>query len=307
MLDKPQFWAQRLGEAGIRNVRLRLRRAGDRSGIEEAGTPDRPVYRVTAVLDSRDRLVVENKRFSRSDVGRLAAWLNNLARNRPAGESEKESAGPFGLPRNQFEQITVDLSQTVSFSTLGQPRNQVLEAIAGRTVFPVKLTPQVFALAGEEKMKAELRGFSVGTALAYTLRTFDMGFTPKLDPKDKYRYKILPLSGQFKTWPVGWSSKKPNRELLPKLFDFLTVNVQGVPVTQVLDAVSQRLKTPVLYDPISLKKQGLDPATILVDSPSNRTSYAVLLRRVLFQAKLENEIRVDDAGTVFFWIVARKR
>lgn len=307
MLDKPQFWAERLGEAGINNVRLRLQHASDRPGIEVAGTPDRPVYRVTAVLDSQDRLVIENKRFSRGDVGRLAAWLNDLSRTRPSGESEEDAAGPFGLPKSQFDQITVDLSQPVGFSTLGKPRREVLEGLAKRTVYPVWLTPEVLKSAGDEEMKAELAELSVGTAISYTLRTFNMGFEPKLEPQDKYRYKIIPLSPNVKTWPVGWKAEKPNRELVPKMFEFLNANVEGVPISQVLDVVSKRLGTPFLFDPLSLKKHELNPETALVTSPSKRTSYAVLLRHVLFQAKMESELRVDDEGKPFFWITSWKR
>ncbi len=307
MLDKPQFWAERLGQAGISSVKLRLRRAGDHHGIEVAGTSDRPVYRVTAVLDSQDRLVIENRRFSRGDVGRLAAWLNDLSRTRPSGKSEEEAAGPFGLPKSQFDQVTVDLSQPVGFSTLGKPRREVLEGLAKRTVYPVWLTPQVLESAGGEEMKAELAELSVGTALSYTLRTFDMGFEPKLEPQDKYRYKIIPLSPDVKTWPVGWKAEKPNRELVPKMFEFLNANVEGVPIAEVLGAVSKRLGTPVLYDPLSLKKHGLDPEKALVSNPTTRTSYAVLLRRVLFQAKMESELRVDDEGKPFFWITSWKR
>ena len=307
MIDKPQFWARRLGEAGIRNVKLRLRRATDRPGIETGGTPDRPIYRVTAVIDSRDRLVIDNKRYGRGDVDRLAAWLNALARKGPPGETETEAAGPFDIPKSQFDQIAVDLSRPVGFSTLGKSRRDVLKGLAEEGVFPMPLSKEVLELAGDVKMKAELKDLSLGTARAYTLRTFDMGFTPKLEPQNKYRYKIIALTPDVKTWPVGWASEKQRRELVPKLFEFLNVNVENVPIAEVLGAVSKRLEVPVLYDPVSLKKHKLDPEKEIVSAPNVRTSYVILMRRVLFQAKMESELRVDDAGTPFFWITWWKK
>ena len=307
MLDKPQFWARRLGEAGIRNVRLRLRRASDRPGVEVGGSAERPVYRVLAVIDSRDRLVVENKRFGRGDVNRLADWLNTLARKGPPGEREEEAAGPFDIPRNQFDQIAVDLSRPVGFSTLGKPRKDVLKGLAQESVFPMPLSSAVLELAGDEKMTAELKTLSLGTALAYTLRTFKMGFTPKLEPQNKYRYKVIALTPEIKTWPVGWEPEKRRQKLVPKLFEFLNVNVQGVSVAKVLAVLSKRLDTPVLYDSVSLKKHNLDPEKAIVSAPSKRTSYILLIRRVMFEAKMESELRVDDAGTPFFWITSRKR
>ena len=60
-----QDWARALNRAGIRNTKFRSARPSDQPGIEVRGTEDRPIYAVTATINSRNELTIAGKRFRR--------------------------------------------------------------------------------------------------------------------------------------------------------------------------------------------------------------------------------------------------
>ena len=111
-----QEWAQALGKAGIRNVRIRSGTEDDKPGIVTEGDADRPVYVVTGVIKSRDEIVLPGARFRRGDMARLAAWLKDLAENGPSAGREAKS--PLGLSGADFSKVRKDLAATVGFSTV---------------------------------------------------------------------------------------------------------------------------------------------------------------------------------------------
>ena len=43
-----------------------------------------------------------------------------------------------------------------------------------------------------------------------------------------------------------------------------------------------------------------------VSHPQHRTSYSIALRKMLFQAGLKFEVRVDEAGKPFLWVSSVK-
>jgi hypothetical protein len=90
------------------------------------------------------------------------------------------------------------------------------------------------------------------------------------------------------------------------MFEFLNVNVQGVTVLKVLDAVRERLNVPVLLDHNAMARHGVEPDRSFVNMPQSRTTYSLLLRRTLFQAGLKSEVRVDEAKTPFLWVTTVK-
>ena len=51
------------------------------------------------------------------------------------------------------------------------------------------------------------------------------------------------------SWPVGWPSEKPERELVPKLFEFLPVEIENVVLSESLEAVRGRLDLVLVSHP----------------------------------------------------------
>ena len=107
-------------------------------------------------------------------------------------------------------------------------------------------------------------------------------------------------------WPIGWPPEKPLAQTVPSLYEFHNVNVQNATAAKALAAIAARLKVPVLMDYNAMARHGVDPAKTLVSFPSARTTYSLALRKLLFQAGLQFEVRLDEAGKPFLWITTVK-
>jgi hypothetical protein len=321
-----QDWGQALAGAGIKNVRFRSATSADKVGIEVQGEAERPLYIVTGKVLSRDELELPGARFKRSEVKRLAQWLDDLAQNGPPDKRPKIVA--FGLTAAQFEKVKKDLAVPVGFSTAGSARRDVMEKIARKLSFPLRFedsllpspetgeglgvragrgeTPKFTPGLDEDKVEDEVSELSCGTALACLLRPAEYCFIPQ-SAGNQIKYSVLKTQPNIKEiWPVGRKPESPSPEVLPGLFEFLNVNVQNVSAATVLDAIGKRLKTPVLYDRAALAKYKIDPAKAMVSFPRARTNYSMALEKMLFPAGLEFEIRVDEAGTAFLWVTTVK-
>jgi hypothetical protein len=314
-----QEWAQALGKAGIRNVRIRSGTEDDKPGIVTEGTADKPVYVVTGIITSRNEILLPGARFKRGDVTRLAAWLKDLAEKGPA--AGRKPTSPYGLSGDDFAKIRRDLATPVGFATLGMTRQQVVEKIAGQLKLPLKLDADVARALGNDKLEDELTDLSCGTALACVLRPVGYCMTPQVSD-GQMAYVVGKSDGKpadsnvanaslatLKAWPIGWTSSKSNQDAVPALYEFRNINVKDVSAATALDAIGKRLNTPVLYDRRALAQQKIDPGKTMVSLPNSKTFYASALRRMLFQARLKFEVRFrfDDAGAPFLWVTTIKQ
>lgn len=298
-----QEWLRRLAQAGVTGFRIRVKQPSDKPGVEVRGTGDTQIYAVTGVIVSDNEVVLPGARFKVTNLAPLRQWLDELARQGPPERRPPQSA--FGLDLPQFERVHADLARPVGFDTAGVSRRQVLQKIAGQVQLPLRLDAHRLKTTDEDQVSEDLSGLSCGTALAYVLRPMGWCLVPQAGGSGP-EYAVVPSSPELKAWPVGWQPDKPERELLPALYEFLNVNVQNVAVTEVLKAVSKRLEVPVLWDYSALARHGIQPEKAIVNLPKTRTTYSLLLRKVLFQARLKSEVRVDEAGKPFLWVTTIK-
>ena len=298
-----QQWVQVLSTAGVKNVRIRAAAATDRVGIEVRGTEQSPLYVVTGVVRSADELLLPAGRFKRRDAARLARWLDDLALHGPADRRESKSA--FGLSGKQFAQIREDLSQPVGFPTSGMVRREAVEKIGRRLLLPLQLDPGLTQVLKEDKIGEELKALSCGTSLAYVLRPVGLCLVPR-QRAPRPVYAVVEAKPGLEVWPVGWEAEGPRREVLPALFELHNVNVEGVSATVALEAIAKRLKVPVLIDHNALARYGVEPEKVIVSHPRRRTMYSIALRKILSQARLKSELRVDEADKPFLWVTTIK-
>jgi hypothetical protein len=302
-LTAQQDWARGLGQLGLTNVRLRSKQPADQPAVEKHGTENAPIYAVTGVIVSDDVLQVPGRRFKRSDLTAFRRWLDDLVQQGP--EEQRPVKVAFGLDAQQLQLVQNDLGQSLGFSTEGVSRPEAIEKIARQLRYRLKLDGQKLAMGDEDKISEELSRLTCGTALAYLLRPLGLCLVPQ-GAAGGVEYAVMASAADLKAWPVGWEPEKPERELAPGLYEFLNVNVQGVAVTEVLKAVNKRLELPVLWDYSALARHGVEPAKTAVTLPKSRTTYSLMLRKVLFQAKLKSEIRVDEAGKPILWVTTVK-
>jgi hypothetical protein len=301
-LTAQQEWAKRLGTAGIANVRLRSAHDGEEPVIHSEGSGPTAVHRVLGILTPDEVLVLPGRRFRVTEVRQLIQWLDDLARKGPDERQAPKTA--FGMELEQFKKLHDELSKPVGFSTAGVSRQEVIRQIAQQSSLPIAGVPDAKSAGDDDKVVEELSSVSCGTALAYVLRPLGMCLVPQ--PANGRTTLAIVGSGSKEIWPIGWPLDKTQDKTLPTMFEFLNTNVQGVPVTKVVDAVRKRLEVPALWDYSAMARYGIEPEQAIVSVPQGRMSYSLLLRKALFQAKLKSEIRIDEAGKPLLWITTQK-
>lgn len=296
-------WIQTLNKAGAARVQIRSPQSQDKLGVEVQGTADRPVYVATGMLLPSGELMLPGARFRRSDVARLTQWIADVAENGPPDHRDAKTA--FGLAAAQMEQVRTDLAQPVGFSTVDKTRSEVLQQIAAHLRFPLRADASAVRELASDKVVEELTELSCGTALACVLRPAGYCLAPQRSGRD-LSYSVTQARAGLDVWPVGFKPTAPAKDVLPALYEFLTVNIQGVSAARAMDAIGKRLKVPLLIDHNALARYGIDLEKVTVSAPQGRTTHSLVLQKILFQARLKPELRVDEAGKPFLWITTIK-
>jgi hypothetical protein len=299
-----QQWHETLAAAGADNFRLggnNLRKIEIETVPGAAG----PHYRVLGVISQRGELLVPGGRFAVSDKGGVARWVAGL---KTAGPPRKpgEKPAPFGMPAAQLDLAAHDLAKVVDFSTAGITPIELLTQLGNKLAYQVTAEPAVAEqLRRSEKIPGELKGLACGTVSAAVLRRDGLALVPKVSTGGQIEYLVEKAREGQDVWPVGWAPERPLPELLPDLYSLRNVQIDGNPASQVLQIVADRVKLPMIFDEQSLVLKKIDPSKVMVKIPEAKISYEGVLGRMLFQAGLKHEVRLDDAGKPFLWVTAR--
>ncbi|MBW3600844.1 MAG: hypothetical protein KY475_26705 [Planctomycetes bacterium] len=294
-------WIEVLKDLGFENLRIRRAQGGERAEVQTTGAGDSAVYRVTGILSSSNLLIVPTGRFRLSDRGEIAKWVESLK----AGGVEELTAPrtAFGLTEREFLELHEKLAAPVEFSTKDQSAFESIKTLVRALPVRVDLDPGArAALEADWQVPEEMRGMSRGTALAAMLRPLGLAFIPERQAGGRVNLKIARGRDLEESWPVGWPSDRNPRETAPNLFKFLNVEIADTPVSETLAAIQGRLEMPFLYDHNALARERIDPAAVNASLPAGRTYYMLILKRILSQAKLFADLRVDDAGQPLLWI-----
>jgi hypothetical protein len=300
-ITAPRQWLQLLTGIGIENVRIRGARANDKPLAENRGDAQHPRYHVVGILTANDRLRLPGGEFADSDRQRLADYFTRLAAD--GAESMTAERGRFGLTKAEYTAAHADLAQPLGFATQGQSLRAVLDRAQGK--FSLPLVPDAAAnriIEAAAPVKDDVSGLSAGTALAIVLRSTGLALRPDKSVGEPLALRIVPAGSVEDVWPIGWEAKASPGETAPALMEFLNVEIEGYTLQEAIDAIAPRLKLPIFWDHAALAAHKIDPATIQVHVPRTRTFYKRILDRVLAQARLNAQLRVDDAGTAFLWI-----
>lgn len=300
-VEDSRDWLMMLSKAGLEGVRIRSGEEGDRPELTTGGTEASPIYRVVGVLTADGRLLLPGGKFAKGDRAGIARWAEKLKSGGEEGLTTKP--GAFGLLPRELVAVHTALAAPVNFSTLDGEPKEVVDKLANNLSLKVVLDASAEkALAADEKVADELLGISSGTGLAAILRPYGLVFVPVKMGQDDIQLRITSSRDVEKSWPVGWPSEKPSRDLLPDLFKFLNAEVKETPLGESLEAVRARLDVPLLVDHNGLARLRVDLKTTNITLPKTNTFYARILERMLSQAKLKYELRVDEAEKPLLWI-----
>jgi hypothetical protein len=314
-ITAPREWLQLLTAVGIDNVQIRGIRAGDEPQLENRGTAQRPRYHVVGILTSRHQLRLPGGTFSRGDRAKLKDYFERLTVD--GAESLTAPRGRFGLTEKEMTAVLADLAQPIEFPTKGQPVRDVIERLQATSKAQFALDARFDnELRNAQPCRDELKGLTAGTGLAILLRSNGLALRPEKSRGQSVTYRIEPIADEaidketlgkvddddMNFWPIGWEPHETPGELAPSLFEYRNAEVSGFTLEETLTAIGQRVKTPFYVDHAALAAHRIDPAKIQVHLARTRTIYKRVIDRVLAQAKLGSQIRVDEAGTPFLWI-----
>ena len=288
-----QDWVRALAQ--LKSVRVRS--ANVRAAKPEVKRSGNTVN-VTAVIGSDNELKLPGKSFSISQVPAIQAWIEIQRSGGPVEQAKDR----FGLSTAQVQQVHDALKVTIDSATKDQNAVDVIAAIAAKTGHAIRFSGSTRDSLRDVSVTSELQGFASGTALAMVLRSAEQVFFPRVTPAGEFELVVVREGGVAESWPVGWETSLKQQEVVPKLFDYLEIEITETPIRQVLTAVESRIATPFFYDEALLAVLKLDLAETKVSIPAGRTTYSRLMRQAVFQARLKSELRVDERGKPFYWV-----
>jgi hypothetical protein len=296
-------WHKLLTELGVTDLQIRLAQGADDTSVEVREAAGGKSFHVRGVLAANGTLRLPGGKFSLRDRAALKKWIANLSDQGLEGVTHKPSA--FGLLPSQLVQVHDDLQRPVTVATRQQPARDLVRQLRAPLGLKVLVEPEAEQALQELVVEDDLRGLSTGTALAALLRPAGLVLRPERPEGGTLRYRVAKPVRGLESWPVGWVSPEPAARLVPELFESINVEIAETPVAEVVSTVAQRLGLVVLYDHNSLAAKEIDPAAVLATLPQKQLTYSLVLKRVLAQALLEHEVRVDEAGKPLIWIRAR--
>jgi hypothetical protein len=235
----------------------------------------------------------------------MTSWLNELKTYGPQGSPEGKPL--YGLTAAQFGDVKADLATKAAAATKGLTRAEALRKIAEGLKLQVFVEPGAAKVLAGEKVDVDAQGLSAGTALAYLLRPAGLAMRPERLPSGEIRYVVAQGAAVPEPWPVGWPLAQRRQEVLPQLFELIDVEIEQVPLRKALDVIAERANLPVLVDQNSLVKNDVDIDEAKVEFPAKKSTYSLVLTRLLGQARLMYEVRQDEAGKPFMWVTTIKQ
>ncbi len=307
--EHAQAWGQRLQQLEI-SFQTRQAVVGDKPQIKEQKLGRLRRVTVTAVLDRNGKILCSDRNFTLAESDKLAEWIRELraygAQGAPQGQPR------FGLDDRQFAAVFKALTPKVETDTQGMKLDAVLGKLPLPESFPLRMTPEarhaVMALDPEKALRQSFRGLSIGTALAAALSEFGLAFRPLRTPGGSIELAVSPRSEDADHWPIGWplDPDKPQGQLVPNLFKMVPVNLEDVPLPDVLAATAKASEVQIVIDYHAIDNQHIDLTELKVNVPSRKTTWGLLLKQVTFPHKLGRRIVTDESNRPLVLITTLK-
>lgn len=300
-------WSKRLDGVGFSGVEIRSAVRGERLGVRNIGTGERPVYRVTGRLTAGGTLQLPGKQFSINQSGAIRDWVTAL---REGGVEEVlEEKVAFGMTQRELLQLHEALGGVVERSTEGEETSELVREIADSLELPWGVASGAqtdFDRAG--KAASECQGLSVGTTLAVLLKPHGLVLGVKREASGETRLEVMTADTAEEFWPVGWPVEGRPSRVVPMLEEKIKVDIKEFPIDQALGAVAKKCDLPLLFDFESLEVSGADLSEMKVSYSHANAPYWAILQRLVSQPRpsLRYELRTDDKGLPFLWVTTRR-
>lgn len=314
----PQRWGRAFDEIGI-SCRIRQGLADEIAAITEEQVGATRRISIIGLLDRQGRITFPEASFTLADQVDFRNWIAELERYGVQGNPEGQEN--WGLDEPQLVELLGHLAQPILAETKGLPVNQVLDELPFPEGMELRLPiaegtatlPRTTVDPGESAavsldrsvaVRHELNGMSLGTGLAILLSDQGLGFRPARNPDESIDLEVIPLVDVLDPWPIGWDvgDVTPRDQIYPTLFEFFPINIQDVSFVQTIDTISERSGVPILVDYRLCADRGVDLAAVRVTVVERQSAWGLVLRRVVSQARLTFDYRLDEADRPFLWV-----
>jgi hypothetical protein len=300
-ITAPREWLQLFADLGIENVRIRSATGTDKPLVDNRGDAANPRFHVVGILTANEELVLPGGRFTSGDRQKIADYFARLSAD--GAEAMTAQRGRFGLTEQELAAAHAELAQPLGFATKGQSLRAVLDRAQAKLnmrLVPDAAAEQIIRTAGP--VADDVENLTAGTGLAIVLQSFGLALRPERKTGQRPTLGIVPIDAADDRWPIGWDPTRSPGQTAPALMEFINVEIEGYTLAEAMNAMQPRVKLPFYWDHAALAKDKIDPAKIQVHIPRTRTFYKRILDRALMQAHLAGKLRIDEAGTPFFWI-----
>jgi hypothetical protein len=261
---------------------------------------------VVGRLEKDGSVTFSDRRFTTADGAKIRDWINGLKAYGAQGSPHGKAM--WGLSKSQFEPLFGALSVVLKTDPQSGPLNKALDLFTVRSKYPFRFSADATEhLESDRVPKAVERsygGLSEGAALAAMLNEFGLGFHPQRTPSNKLELAFIKLASKQEVWPVGWPLEEDPPKVAPELFKSGEVELNDEPLMDVLLAVGDLIKIPVLFDEYRMKADGIDIKTFKVSHKRKKTLWSAALKHVCFQARVKWELRSDEAGHPLLWVMS---
>jgi hypothetical protein len=303
-----QTWRPLFEQMGV-DVQIRSGNINDKPEIKESEIAGMRRVTVIGQLDRQGRIILADRVFTRDQSANLAKYLEELKTFGPQGN-------PFGKPlwglnAEQFSDFYKAFSGKVDKPATGKTLAKAIEELGISEAYPIRMSKSAedwlaSEFPSEPAFRQSVEGFSRGTAFALLLNEYGLGFKPVRTPAATIEIEVETLQKTTDVWPVGWQLKDSRQKTAPGLFQLGPIDLENVPLLDVLNAVSLKAKIPVRYDHYRIEAQNLDLSKMLVNYPPRQTSYSLLLRGATNAHLLAYDLKIDELGQPFLWIAPLK-
>lgn len=299
-----QEWAQAFEQIG-RSVRIRSGRADEQPEVRDDSIAGARRVTVIGKLESNGRVVFPDRTFDTNEVIELDAWLKELEEFGVQGNPDGQPL--WGLNEQQFGEIYAALSEQVVDDVRDLPLEDAVERLQIAESYPIRWSNDAERILRDDNapvrtVRQSLAQFSKGTALAIMLSERGLGFHPLRTPNSKIELIIEPIVPSLKLWPIGWDPKLTPKETAPKLFELITVDLESVPLTSVLESIAERAEVPIIIDYDAVQKKAIAMDQVMVSHPSGRAVLNALVQRFVSKARMTSKLRIDELGHPFIWV-----
>lgn len=258
----------------------------------------------TGTLDRSGRISFPTRSFDPGEGAKLREWINELKTYGAQGTPDGQPM--WGLSKEQFTALYEALVKPANAEYRDLPLTEAIAKLPLPKEYPVRLSQAALAVlkapGAKSRVRQEVKGFSVATALAIMLNDCKLGFRPNRTPEGGLELLVEPIGTKQTLWNIGWPLQKQRIKAAPKFFAMTLIELDNVSLADLLPTVAELTETPVMLDYYEIEEKNIDFPSLKVSVKRTQTSWSVALKSAVVTRKLSREIWQDEAGRAFVWI-----